>query len=313
MNKKINKPPLIVVLGPTASGKSDIAVRLALYLNSRSSQKQYGIRGAEIISADSRQVYKGLTIGTGKITRKEMHGVPHHCLDIAPPNRQLSVALYQKRAEQAIHATLASGKIPILVGGSGMYIDAVLYGAPYPNVPPNKRLRRRLEKKSPEALFTLLQKKDPARAKTVDRHNKRRLIRALEIIEATKKPVPPLKKIPRYDALFLGIQRSRSELYRRIDVRLARRMRHGMIAEAKKLLASGVSRKRLWELGLEYRYLAEYLQRHLTKKEMAEKLSLAIKHYAKRQETWFRQYPRTRWIRTEQEVLRCIRAWLPRK
>lgn len=289
---------MIVILGPTASGKSDVAVFLAKKIN------------GEIISADSRQVYRGLDIGTGKIARREMHGIPHYCLDIANPQKQISVVEYRHCAENAIKKILQKKKIPILVGGSGMYIDAVVYGAPYPAVPPNKKLRAQLERKSAAILFAELQKKDPFRAKIIDRRNKRRLVRALEIIAATGLPVPPLVKTPKYNALFLGIKKSRAKLHRLIDTRLQKRLRKGMVAETKKLLASGVSYKRLWDLGLEYRYISEYLKGTYTKKELVEKLSRAIKQFSKRQMTWFRQYPQTRWIQNKTEALRLCKKFL---
>lgn len=307
---QMSKQKLIIILGPTASGKSDLAVQLAQKLN------------GEIISADSRQVYKGLDIGTGKITKREMKGVPHHCLDIASPKKQISVAEYHVCAKHAIEKILQKKKIPILVGGSGMYIDAVIYGAPYPEVPPNPKLRKALEKKSIEDLFAILKKKDSARAKSIDRFNKRRLIRALEIIAATKKPIPPLQKIPRYHALFIGIKKSKKELEKRIDLRLKKRLQEGMIREVKNLVKKGVSSKRLYDMGLEYRHIAEYLRyRGMTrnktrktadvlKKELVEKLSRAIKQYAKRQTTWFRQYPKTHWLKNKKEALRLSQKFL---
>lgn len=292
------KQKIIVILGPTASGKSNIAVWLAQKI------------GGEIISADSRQVYKGLDIGTGKITKREMKGIRHYCLDIASPKKQISVSEYQICAENAVEKILQKKKVPILVGGSGMYIDAVLYGAPYPNVPPNPKLRKLLEKKSMEYLFRMLRKKDPARAKTIDRNNKRRLIRALEIIAATKKPIPPLKKILLYNALFIGIKKSKKELEKRIDFRFKKRLAEGMIEEVKNLIQKGISHKRLYELGLEYRYISEYLKGTYVKKELIEKLSRAIKQYAKRQMTWFRQYPNIRWIKNKKAALRLSRKFL---
>lgn len=294
--KKSQKIPLIVILGPTASGKSDLAVSLAKALK------------GEIISADSRQVYKGLDIGTGKITRREMKGVPHHLLDAVSPKRHFSVTEYEKRARKKIKAILKKKKMPFLVGGSGMYIDAVLYGAPYPEVPPNASLRKHLEKKSAEKLFLMLVKKDPRRAETIDRHNKRRLIRALEIIHATKKPIPELIKIPRYDALIIGIKKSETELKKRIKARLAARFAHGMMKEVGTLLQKGVSHARLMELGLEYRFLSKYIQGLLTRDEMKEQLLRAINQYAKRQMTWFRQYPAIAWIKNQNDAMKKIKA-----
>jgi tRNA dimethylallyltransferase len=289
---------IIIILGPTASGKSDLAVRLAHKI------------GGEIISADSRQVYTGLNIGSGKITKKEMMGIPHYCLDIANPKKQYSVAAYEKAARHAIKKILHGKKIPIIVGGSGMYIDAILYGAPYPEVPPNPSFRKKLEKKSAAALFSMLQKKDPVRASSIDRYNLRRLIRALEIIAATKKPIPPLIKNPRYEALFLGTYKSPKNLTSRINRRLRTRIAGGMIQEVKKLLRGGVSHARLFELGLEYRFISEYIRNGELKKEMIKNLSRAILQYSKRQATWFRQYPQTVWIQNREEAFREAKKFL---
>ena len=156
---------ILVIVGPTASGKSDLAVKLAKKLN------------GEVISADSRQVYKGLDIGTGKISRKEMRGVPHHMLDVADPRKQFSVDLYKKMAEEELRYIDERGKLPIIVGGTGFYIDAVAGGVVLPDVPPNKKLRAILGKKSNAALFKMLKKRDPKRAKMIDANNKVRLIR----------------------------------------------------------------------------------------------------------------------------------------
>lgn len=294
--EKSKKPLVIVILGPTASGKSDLAVFLAKTFN------------GEVVSADSRQVYKGLDIGTGKITKREMNGVPHHLLDVVSPKRHFSVAEYEKRARKKIEVIIKKKKIPFLVGGSGMYIDAVLYGAPYPEVPPNPALRAHLEKKSADELFLMLMKKDSRRARTIDRHNKRRLIRALEIIRATKKVIPELVKIPRYDALIIGIKKSKTELKKRIKTRLETRLAHGMVKEVKALLQKGVSHARLMELGLEYRFLSKYIQGLLTRNEMKEQLFHAINQYAKRQMTWFRQYRAIAWIQNRNDAMKKIKA-----
>lgn len=300
-NKSISAKPLLVILGPTASGKSALAIILAKKFN------------GEIISADSRQVYRGLDVGSGKITKKEMHGILHYCLDIANPKKQFSVAEFEGYAKTTIEKIYQKGKLPIVVGGSGMYIDAVLYGAPYPSVPPNAKLRKHLEKKSVDALFMILQKKDLRRAKTIDRYNKRRLIRALEILAATKKPIPPLIKTPHYNALLLGIKKNKNELSKRIKKRLLYRLSHGMVKEIKKLLKNGVLYKRLFELGLEYRYVSEYCRGACTKKEMTEKLLRAIIQFAKRQETWFRQYPDIAWIQNTPDAEKMVRRWLKKR
>ena len=209
LNEIVNTPQgnkLIVILGPTASGKSELAVKLAKKFN------------GEITSADSKQVYKGMDIGTNKITKKEMQGIPHYLLDIASPKRQFTVVQYQNKALQAIkkiykksktpHQCIGGGKIPILCGGTGFYIQAVVDGLVIPGVKPDQKLRKKLEKETTEALFEKLKKLDPRRAKIIDFKNRRRLIRALEIIIKTKSPTPQLRVKPQFDVLVIGTKKS---------------------------------------------------------------------------------------------------------
>lgn len=272
----MKKAKLIVVCGPTATGKSDYAVELAREID------------GEIISADSRQVYKRLDIGSGKITTKEMRGVPHYLLDVANPKRVFSVAQYKTQTEKAIQKILKKGKTPIIVGGTGFYIDVAL-GMDLPEVPPNRVLRKELEKKTIAELFALLKMKDKNRAQTIDKDNKVRLIRALEIIETLGK-VPKQKRVSKYDVEYIFLDFPDDVLKERIHTRLLKRMKAGMIKEVQNLHDQGVSWKRLEEFGLEYRYLALYLQKKLTKQEMLDQLEMAIWHYAKRQRTWFKKY-----------------------
>ncbi len=312
---------LIVILGPTASGKSELAVKMALRLSSGQAKKKFGISGAEIVSADSRQVYKGMDIGTGKITKKEMKGICHYLLDVASPKRRFSVVQYRKLAVGAINKILKKGKIPILCGGTGFYIQAVVDGIIIPQIPPDWKLRKNLEKKSAEELYKMLKKLDSKRAKTIERKNKRRLIRALEIIIKTKKPVPILKKSPLpYPVLMIEIKKERKKLNSLIRRRLLKRLKKGMIAEVKKLKKSGISWKRLEELGLEYRYIAQYLQKKLNYQEMIEKLEKEIEHFAKRQMTWFSAHggsasggkrdQRIHWVKNYKEAEKLIKKFL---
>ena len=297
-------PKILVVLGPTASGKSALAVKLAKKL---ARTKWGGFNGAEIISADSRQVYKGLNIGTGKITKKEMAGVPHHLLDVANPKKRFTVVEYQKLAREKIAEVFSRGRLPILCGGTGFYIQAVVDNIVLPDVPPNPKLRAILKKETSETLFNILLKLDPRRAKTIDPKNSRRLIRAIEIVKALGK-VPPLtrsnlvnKVRPCFDTLFIGLALPPEELKKKITVRLFARIREGMIAEAKRLHVDGLSWKRMEELGLEYRYLALLLQDKITKEEMVTKLKTEIWRYAKRQMTWFKRDTRIKWFKTTKE------------
>jgi tRNA dimethylallyltransferase len=293
------KNKLVIIVGPTASGKTGLSIKLA---------KKYK---GEIISADSRQVYKGMNIGTGKVTKKEMQGIPHYLLDVASPKTIFSVTKYKKLAEKAIKDIQKRNKIPFLVGGTGFYIQAAVDGILIPEVKPDWKLRKKLEKNSTEKLFKQLKTLDPIRAKNIDKYNRRRLIRALEIILKTKRPIPAFKTNPiDSEVLFLGITKSKKELYKLISVRLTKRLKHGMVAETKRLREQGISWKRLEEFGLEYRYLSWYLQGKLTKDEMIEKLQKEIEHYAKRQMTWFKKDKRICWIKNLTQAERLTQEFL---
>ena len=285
---------IITIVGPTASGKSDFAVAIARYINAH--KKILGVAGAEIISADSRQVYRGLNIGAGKITVKEMKGIPHHLLDVASPSHTYTVARYQKAAQKIITQLQKKNIVPILCGGTGFYIDAVLYGYIFPAVKPNVSLRKKLETITTEKLFALLSKKDPTRAALIDHFNRRRLIRALEIIEATKKPIPPLPKQACYNALIIGIRPNASTLTSRIHTRLIKRMKQGMVVEVRRLHRGGISWKRLDSLGLEYRFIARFLQGIVVKQDMLLQLESEINKFAKRQMTWFKKNKEIVWM-----------------
>ncbi|MDO8489810.1 MAG: tRNA (adenosine(37)-N6)-dimethylallyltransferase MiaA [bacterium] len=281
-----SKIPLVVILGPTSSGKSDLAIKLAKKFN------------GEIVSADSRQVYRGLDIGSGKVTKKEQKMVPHHLLDIAKPGAQCSIAKYKKLADRAILDIVKRGKVPFLVGGSPLYTKAVVEDYGIPEVKPDLKLRKELEAQSLPNLLKLLKKFDPASYERVDRKNPRRVIRALEIIFHTGVPIPEIKKESRYDALLLGIDVPREKLYEQIDDRVYSRVKQGMIREVEKLIESGVPKKWLKSLGLEYRFITEYLEGPKTKREkeaMLQLLKFAIHDFARRQLVWYRKMPAIKW------------------
>ena len=285
-----------MVVGPTASGKSELAVKIA---------RKYS---GEIISADSRQVYSGLDIGSGKIAKREMRGVPHHLLSVASPKRTFTVAHYQKLGRGAIKKILKKGKLPIICGGTGLYIDALLQETIFPNVKPNLKLRQKLERLSTEQLFVRLKNLDSQRAEAIDQHNKRRLIRAIEIVLATGSAVPSLQhsNILQNVGMFapvvikIGIQLPREELKKRIRVRLFRRLKQGMVQEVRRLRKSGLSWERLDSFGLEYRYISRYLRGLISKDEMMQTIEKESSRYAKRQMTWWKRdkaiawYPHTR-------------------
>jgi len=291
---------LLVILGPTASGKTDISIKLALRLCSGQAKK-FGVHGAEIVSADSRQVYKGMDIGSGKVTKKEMKGIPHYLLDVANPKRKFTVAQYQKLALKAIKNIQKRNKLPILVGGTGFYIRSVVDGIVIPEVKPDWKLRKKLEKLSNEQLFEKIKNLDPKRAESIDAHNPRRLIRALEIVLKTGHPIPLLIRGCRTHADFtvmeIGIKKSKDELKKNIRKRLLKRLKNNvMIKEVKKLRASGLSWKRLEEFGLEYRFVAQYLQNKIAFQKMVDMIQLESEHFVKKQLTWFKKDKRIKWL-----------------
>jgi tRNA dimethylallyltransferase len=298
---KKNKDKILVILGPTATGKSDLAIKFA---------KKYN---GEVISADSRQVYKGLNIGTGKVTKKEMLGVSHHMLDVVTPQKTFSVVVWKENSEKIISDIHARGRLPIICGGTGFYIQSIVDGIVLPEVPPNPTLRKKLEKKSAVELVSILKKLDPKRLKSIDIKNPVRLIRAIEI--ATKLgSVPTIKKQrPSYDILQIGITLHDEVLQKNIHNRLLSRMEKGMVKEAQALHTNGLSWKRMRELGLEYKYLADYLENKLTKVEFLQKLETEIWHYAKRQMTWFKRDTKIKWFNPkdmkniEKEIHRLIK------
>ncbi len=301
---------IIVIGGTNASGKSDLAVKIALWLGSGKARKRFGIHGAEIVSADSRQVYKGMDVGSGKITKKEMRGIPHRLLDVADPKRIFSAARYRVLALREIRRIWREHKIPILCGGTGFYIDAIIHGTNIPEVKPNAKLREKLKHKSTEELFKALEEKDPERARTIDRNNPARLIRAIEIAEALGRvPAPTRAPLPAR-ILFLGVKKENEELKKRITLRFERRMRQGMVKEIARLHRTGVSWKRMESLGLEYRYGARLLRKEITRNEFEKSLIREITAYAKRQITWFKREPGIIWISDEKEVMTKTETFL---
>jgi len=294
----MQKIKLLVIAGPTASGKSALAIRLARKL------------GGEIVSADSRQVYRGMDIGTGKVTKAEQKLARHWLLDVASPSRQYSVARFVREARRAVRDIVRRGKLPIVCGGTGFWIDALVYCQSIPEVKPDLKLRARLRKLPTARLYARLQELDPARAAAIDRHNPVRLIRALEIVIATGRPVPPRKNGSPYEPLYLGISRPLPELTRRIERRLDARLKSGMVAEVRRLRSRGVSWKRLESFGLEYRWVARYLRGKISRTQMRDGLLRDIVAYAKRQLTWWRKNPDVRRTTSPSEASRQVADWL---
>jgi len=303
---------LIVILGQTASGKSELAINLAQKFN------------GEVVSADSRQVYKGMDIGTGKITsdtkfstRKAKKkyifthkGIPHYCIDVASPKRKFTVAQYQKLALKAIDKIFKKGKIPILCGGTGFYIQAVVDGISIPEVPPDWKLRKNLEKKSLDELYQILKKLDPKRAKTIEKKNPRRLIRAIEIAKKIGN-VPILKKKPLpYPVLMIGIKKERQKLKKIIKKRFFKWLKQGFLKEVLKLRNFGLSWQKIEEFGIHYRTVAQYLQNKITNKEMVENSLKELQNYAKRQMTWWKSDERIIWVKNQKEAAKLVKNFL---
>lgn len=279
---------LLVVLGPTASGKSTLGILLAQRFN------------GEIVSADSRQVYRGLDIGTAKVTPQERALVPHHLLDVADPREVYTVSQFQDAAVAAIDDILRRGRHALLVGGSPHYIQVVVDNFELPHVAPQPTLRAELEKRPLADLLAQLAQLDPQGAATIEQNNPRRVIRALEVCLVTGQPFSQQrrKSNPRYETLQIGIDWPRDVLYRRIDERVDERMRQGMVQEVRDLLAQGVDHTRLEALGLEYRFISRWLRGELSSEaEMVQRLKYAIHDFTRRQLSWYRRDQRIVWIK----------------
>ena len=289
-------PKLIVVLGTTACGKSGLGVELA---------KRFD---GEIVSADSRQVYKGLDLGTGKVTEEEMEGVPHHMLDVVEPNQPYSVADFQAGAYAAIDDILARGRTPFLVGGTGLYVRAVTEGFTFTDARPDPALRAELEGKTTAELYALLREKTGATLTGGEENNRHRLMRSVEKALSGRWESPP--PCPRYDCLLLGVTYPRAEVCRRIDARLQTRIDAGMLDEVAELRANGATDAFLEGLGLEYRYILRYLTGQIpTLDGLKDELGRAIKRFAKRQMVWFKKDRDVLWLDMEGDFLtQAVRA-----
>lgn len=285
---------LITILGPTASGKSTLGIKLAQEFS------------GEIVSADSRQVYRGLNIGSGKVTPEEQKSVPHYLLDVVEPMEDFSVAHFQKLAFEAIDDILNRDKLPFLVGGTALYIYSVIDNYELSDVGANLEKRKELEKKSVEELQSLV---PPDTLNPSDYQNPRRLIRAIEKLESGES-LQPKKGPPRYDNLILGTEVSRDELYKKIDQRVDERLKQGMIEEVENLRREGGSDEWLVSLGLEYKWITEHLQGKYTKDEMIKRLKGAIHAFARRQLTWWKRDQRIIWIKNFNEAEKKVADFL---
>ncbi len=305
-----NLKPLIVILGPTASGKTVLSISLAKKFN------------GEIVSADSRQVYRGMDIGTAKARVEQqmeiggtmqniIQGIPHYLIDIVNPDEEFMLQSYKQTAIGIINDIQSHGKLPFLVGGTGLYISAVVDNLEIPKVSPNQTLRQKLEMKSNEELFQDLKRVDHLIAETIDRNNKRRLVRALEVCIVTGRSFSSQrnKGKPLFDVLQIGIMLSKDELYRRIEERTEEQIGMGLedeVRELKNRYGCDISPMQ----GFVYREMCEYLEEKISLGEAVKKIKSQNKKYAKRQMTWFKRDTRIHWITKTKEAEKLIKQFL---
>ncbi len=300
-----NKPKVIVICGPTASGKTKLSIELA---------KQ--IQG-EIVSCDSMQIYQEMNIGTAKPTKEEMQGIPHYLLDFVSPSKRYSVADFKKDATLAIENILQHNKVPILVGGTGLYIDSLVKNIEYPEIELDSNYRKQLEEqiqeKGLEVLYEQAKKIDPKAMETISKNDKKRIMRVLELYRQTGKTKTELEKLSRqnpspYDYHVFAITMDREKLYNRINQRVDNMIEQGLIQEVENLLKKYNTFPTAMQ-GLGYKEVVSYLQGNITKEEMIEKLKMETRRYAKRQLTWFRKDKNIKWLNALapiQENIQCI-------
>ena len=288
----MNKPKVIVICGPTASGKTSLSIELAKKIN------------GEIISCDSMQIYKDMNIGTAKVTKDEMQGIKHYMIDFVSPDTRYSVADYKIDAEKAIETIINNGKTPIIVGGTGLYVDTLIYGIEYPEIKFDEQYRKRLEKEADEKGLEILYNKakeiDEKAMQKISPNDKKRIIRVLEIYHATGKTkteqeIESRKKEVKYDYKIFAINMDREKLYERINIRVDKMIKNGLIEEVENLQKKYNHFPTAMQ-GLGYKEVVEYLQNEITKEEMIEKIKQESRRYAKRQLTWFRKNKQTIWI-----------------
>jgi tRNA dimethylallyltransferase len=282
---------VIAIVGPTAVGKSELALHLAQYFS------------VEIISADSRQVYRYMDIGTNKPSPAERASVPHHVIDVVEPDEDFSLAMYHQLAIEALKAIQQKSKLPLLVGGSGLYVWSLVEGWKIPQVPPNQKIRRQLESRAEQedsqSLYRELQDIDPMAAAKINPSNIRRIIRALEIYHATGQPPSQLqrKEAPGFSILVIGLTRERSELYRRIDWRVDKMIQRGLVEEVKQLLKKGYSPSLPSMSGIGYKQISQFLRGEMTLPEAIDKIKYETHRLARHQYAWFRlSDSRIRWF-----------------
>ena len=298
-------PKLVVITGPTASGKTALSLRLAKRFN------------GEIISADSQQIYRGMDIGTAKAPKKELKSVPHHLIDIRDPNQSYTLAQFKTDATYAIKQIQRRGRIPFLVGGTALYIWAILENPEIPEVKPNRKLRslleRQLSHRGVSYLYKKLVQQDPEAVYIIDPKNPRRIIRALEIMHATGKPFSATrKKGPKlFDTLVLGLTTQPAKLKKQIDKRAAGQIKDGLVSEVKKLVKKYGKNKQAFD-AIGYREIISYLNGQISRAEALKQIQNNTWHFAGRQMTWFKKLP-IRWIKVQSEAEKKIKNFLKKK
>lgn len=292
-------PPLVAIVGPTASGKTGLGITLAKQFN------------GEVVSADSRAVYRGMDIGTAKPTPAEQQGVAHHLLDAAAPTEAYSVARYKRDALAVIADIQKRDKLALLVGGTGLYVKAIVDNLSWPKVPANPALRRKLEQKTPEGLFKTLSELDPDTAAVIDAHNPRRLVRALEVRLVSGKSFFAQQQVgsPLFRLLMLGLAPDKETLAARIDKRVDEQIESGLEVEVRALV-----KKYTWQSVLastiNYQEWRPYFEGRATLAQTISALKTADRQYAKRQLTWFKKEPRIRWLKNPTESPRIVEQFL---
>ena len=290
------KTPLLIIAGPTATGKSASAVELALRM------------GGEVISADSMQVYRGMDIGSAKVTREEMRGVPHHLIDCVDPDEPWNVVRFKEQASLAVRDIADRGKLPIVCGGTGFYIQALLYDIDFTQMEENAPLRKRLSdmgaEKGPEAVHALLAQRDPASAAAIHPGNVKRVIRALEFIEESGRSIAvhnaeQREKQSAYRSVFFVLTMDRAKLYERIDRRVDIMMQQGLLEEVTRLRDMGIARDSTAMQGIGYKQIYGFLEGEYDLEEAVRLIKRDTRHFAKRQLTWFRREKEVLWVDTD--------------
>ncbi len=300
---------ILCIAGPTASGKTGLAVELAKELN------------GEVISCDSMQIYRGMDIGTAKPTREEMKDIPHHMLDVAAPDEDFSVSRYCEMADPILQDILARGKTAIIAGGTGLYMDSLMKGnafAPYPATGCREALEAEADQKGMEFMLEMLRSVDPEAAGRLHLADRKRILRALEVYRETGKTITQHNKetqalAPKYNPIYLGLDfADRAELYRRIDLRVEVMMRQGLLEEIRGLLASGIPEKCTAMQAIGYKEFVAALQGNISVDQAVSQVQQASRHYAKRQLTWFRRNKAMHWLvrREGEEILPLARQFL---